>query len=185
MLHAETDTAPVESAWVELRARLDLNDDFWLGFVWAPVTSWLDRLERYTTDYLLGHGKQIEKNLGPHAGRPANASKVLADLDAKAPLLWIRWEPAHDPQLAAATPTFHEFFNRSRDILRRTRPGGIVLAGHHDGRVPFRNACPDLWSYRSLDVEQAISRLPVTPTIVDVNLSFDVDEMILKSQRLK
>jgi tetratricopeptide (TPR) repeat protein len=173
-----------DNAWDELLAKLTLNDAFWLGFVWSPVTAWLDDLQHRTSKFAAESGVAMSTLRIRTSRDLVVASETISSNERSQALLWIRFEPEADAELDIAAPRFFELLNRSRDSLRRTREGGLIIALHPDWRISFRNASPDLWSHRTLDLQLELTGLTMERTPATFDDGLDAQALLTRSRAL-
>src|SRR5215475_499480 len=145
------DVAAREAAWEQLRGRLELQEDFWLGFVFGASPRVVGELVERSANYLRPAARRV---LSLDVREPADLSGAVPWLLRQAEpvpgLIWVTDRTGRsDNDWRQQWRAMLVRLNERRELLRLSLPTGLVVTGARWLLPLARDMAPDLWSYRS------------------------------------
>ena len=149
-----------EATWLRLRNVVARERGFWFGAVFVPDARGLAELQRRTSSFVTGSGREQRVRV---ARQPDDLREIVVELLAAEPgtagLWWIvatgsladgDGEPSdwYSAWVSAVTA-----LNRRRDAMRATLQGGLMLVGPPGLLRILATRAVDLWSVRTFTAE--------------------------------
>ncbi len=160
-----------EEEWLRLRRQIQLEQGFWLGFVFALSSHEAKVFRQRVTLELSARDQNIEI-YAPDTPEALTAALpwLLSPERRQAHFVWIESMSA-DAYGSSETPWALAWdwlflrMNERREALRRHLPGALVIVAPPTVKPRLRDAAPDLWSIRSIvaELEGGTAGFPSAP----------------------